>query len=292
MVLTVKLLGRMELWRGRDRVLLEGRRVQELLAFLLLHRGQPVPREVLADVIMGEGEPEQARKGLRQALWKLQSGTELPDGPVLSADGDFVAVELGGRLNVDVAEFEAALLAASGLRGAEMGDALAERLRVAADLYRGDYLDGWYLDWSLLERERLIGLHLAMLNKLSAWCAAHGRYAEGMAYGYRALEHDPAHERSHRHLMRLHYLDGDRCAAIRQYQHCVAALRDELGVGPDTRTQELLRRISDDSLGPAASEFCDPASENTPPSLRERLKAEVVGLRAALAAVEQRIALL
>ncbi len=54
---------------------------------------------------------------------------------------------------------------------------------------RGDYLKGWYTDWCLLERERLVGLHLVMLNKLSAWCAGRSRFEEGMAYAYRALDH-------------------------------------------------------------------------------------------------------
>ena len=51
--LRISLLGRFEVAAGPDRLALEGRRLQELLAFLVLHRGHPLPREVLADTIWG-----------------------------------------------------------------------------------------------------------------------------------------------------------------------------------------------------------------------------------------------
>ena len=42
-------------------------------------------------------------------------------------------------------------------------------------------------------------------------------FAEPLAYGARILHCDRARERTHRRLMRLHFLAGDRTAALRQY---------------------------------------------------------------------------
>lgn len=286
--LRVHLFGRIEAFVGPEKPALEGRRLQELLAFLLIHRGHPWPREVLADSIWGEGDPEQLRKGLRQSLWKLQSGADLRDGAFL-VDAEFVGVNPDCPLWLDVAEFEAAHDAARGRRGVDLDDATAAQLRAATDLYRGDLLEGWYVDWCLPERERLIGLHLAMLNKLSAWCAARGRFQEGLAYAHRALQHDPAHERSHRHLMRLHHLSGDRCAAIRQYRHCVQALQEELGVDPDARTVSLFQQIAGDALGPTFSEFAEGQGHSRSVFGASQLVAEFRSLRERLAVIEGRI---
>lgn len=291
--LRISLLGRFEVSAGPDRLALEGRRLQELLAFLLLHRGHPSPREVLADTIWGEGDPEQLRKALRQSLWKLQSGTDRRDGGLLAVDSEFIAISPSCQLWLDVAEFEAAHDAAKGHHGVAMDDATAERLQAAVALYRGNLLEGWYVDWCLSERERLIGLHLAVLNKLSAWCAVRGRYDEGLAYCLAALRHDNAHERSHRHLMRLQHLAGDRCAAIRQYHRCVEVLRDEMGVLPDARTEALYQQIAGDALGPTFSEFDDapdPVKRDSPAATG--LAAEVRSLRERLTAIEGRIDLL
>jgi hypothetical protein len=46
--------------------------------------------------------------------------------------------------------------------------------------------------------------------------------------------------------MRLHGQAGNRTGALRQYERCVAALDEELGVRPSKQTEALLRIIRDD----------------------------------------------
>ena len=67
------------------------------------------------------------------------------------------------------------------------------------------------------------------------------------------LREDRARERTHRRLMRLYYLAGDRTGALRQYERCAAALRQELDVEPSRRTSELERRIRRDDPGLAVA---------------------------------------
>ena len=54
---------------------------------------------------------------------------------------------------------------------------------------------------------------------------------------------DPLHEAVHRTLMRLYLQLGRRGAALRQYQHCVAVLRRELGMEPEPETKQLYQQI-------------------------------------------------
>ena len=48
--------------------------------------------------------------------------------------------------------------------------------------------------------------------------------------------------------MRLHYLAGDRTAALRQYERCLIALREELQVPPAQATEDLCKQIRADHL--------------------------------------------
>lgn len=225
---------------------LDARRVQELLAYLLLNRGHWHPREHLADVLWGDAPAEQVRKGLRQTLWKLRSCLEPMAQPILHVDSDFVTLDEQAPLWLDVAAFEDAYRAGRGRPGSALDTETAEGMQAAVELYRGHLLEGWYNDWCLEKRERFLSMYLSMLNSLTAYCAFHSLYDAGLDYGHRALHHDHAHERTHRHLMRLYALSGDRSGALRQYQRCVDALRDELGVEPAGRTTELFQRIRAD----------------------------------------------
>jgi hypothetical protein len=118
-----------------------------------------------------------------------------------------------------------------------------QALREAVALYHGDLFEGCFHDWCLYERERLQNLFLGALDKLMDYCEACGDYESGLAYGSRILQYDGARERTHRRLMRLYCLAGERSAAMRQYDHCVQALRRELDVTPSDRTLTLYQQV-------------------------------------------------
>ncbi len=122
------------------------------------------------------------------------------------------------------------------------------------ELYRGGLQESWYHDWYLYERERLQHLYLILLDKLMDYCEARGEFEAGLVYGALILRCERARERTHRRLMRLFYASGDRTAALRQYERCVAALKEELGVEPAKRTVALVEQIRADQLQPLNAE--------------------------------------
>jgi hypothetical protein len=91
-------------------------------------------------------------------------------------------------------------------------------------------------------------MYLIMLDKLMGYCEAHRKYEAGLVCGVVSLRYDLARERTHWRMMRLHYLAGDRTAALRQFERCVAALDEELGVRPAKRTVALYEQIRSDQL--------------------------------------------
>ena len=239
---------------------------QELLSYLLIYRNRPHSREILAALLWGDSSTEKSKKYLRQALWHLQNTLEsqqVAAGGVLVLENEWVQLNTEAELWLDVAAFEQAFALAQSITGSNMSERAVAALQEAVKIYRGDLLEGWYQDWCLFERERLQNVYFLMLDKLMSYCEAHHDYDKGQIYGCLILRHDRARERTHRQLMQLHYNEGDRTAALRQYERCVVALDEELGVKPESKTTALYQQIRTDGGAVALSEPCPVQDEGT-----------------------------
>jgi DNA-binding SARP family transcriptional activator len=230
--LTVRLLGELDLRLG-DIPLppLESARAESLLAYLLIHRGAPQPRQRLAFLLWPDSTEAQARTNLRHVLHKLRRA--LPDADRYLA---ITPRTLGWRpdapLRLDLAAFEEALA-----RADEAADSV-EDLEAAVAAYAGDLLEGNYDEWLLEERERLRDRHRGALDRLSLLLAQRGDTARAIVHAERLLRHEPLREGTCRLLMRLHDARGERARALRVYHACAAALERDLGVEPSERTRE------------------------------------------------------
>lgn len=253
-MLCVNLFGKLDIryadgeFRGCD-----SRKSKELFAYLLLNRDRPHAREKLASLLWGDHcTTTQSRKYLRNALWQLRSGlddrSEFAESRLLVVEPDWIQLNSVSMLHLDVKIFEAAYTAVEGVSGYSLGRQGAHRLDQALQLYRNDLLESWYQDWCLQERERMLGMYLIMLDKMMAYCESHHQFERGLAYGHIVLQRYRARECAHRRMMRLYYLSGDRSRALRQYERCVGALRDELDVRPSERTTELYEQVCTDRL--------------------------------------------
>ena len=229
----------------------EPSKAKELLVYLLLNRDQPQAREQLAEVLWGEIASEQSKGYLRKALWQLQSSLEPYGGQgILLVDGEWLQINPDFEFWLDIEVFEQTFKNTQGVRGKDLEEGQATRIEDAVNTYQGDLLEGWYQDWCLYERERLQYLYLAMLDKLMDRCEVQEDYENGLMFGERILQYDRARERTHRRLMRLYSLAGDRTSALRQYRKCVTVLKEELDVEPANSTRLLYEMIRADKMDP------------------------------------------
>jgi len=242
-------------------------KVQELLSYLLVHRNRPRPRETLASLLWGDMPTEKARKHLRQAIWHLQTALKSRNAAavnrILEVEDNWVQLNTTNEIWLDVAVLEETFAALKDKPGWSLNTEEKDRLQVAVQVYEGELLEGSYQDWCLFERERLQNIYLAMLYKLMRYCEAHYEYEAGLIFGTRILHYDRASERTHQRLMQLQYMAGDRTAALRQYERCVAALDEDLGVKPDKRTVALYEKIRS---GERPSNLAQPVSTSTMPT--------------------------
>ncbi len=235
----------------------EVRKVQELFCYVLLHRDRSHTREMLSAMLWGDTSPSQSKANLRKTLWQLQAalnqGSQHGAPIALLMEGERVYFNSEADLWLDVRALEEAYTIARGQPGERMSHSCAEAVEHALQMYRGELLDGWYQEWCLYERERLHQMYVALLDKMMAYSLAHRNYEHGVHLAACVLRYDRAHEQTHRRLMQMLFLAGDRTAALRQYERCAAALAEELGVQPSEQTSLLYEQLRGNSLEPAPS---------------------------------------
>ncbi|MGZ4315805.1 MAG: AfsR/SARP family transcriptional regulator [Gaiellaceae bacterium] len=205
---------------------------QRVVAFVALH-DRPLLRAYVAGSLWLDSPEDRAAANLRSALWRIQRVE-----PRLIAASDR-QLRLDDEVVVDLRETE--ILARAVLRGEAPADESGDDLsRLAADL-----LPDWYDDWAFFERERFRQLRLRALEALCDQLARAGRVAEALEAGLLSVAGEPLRESAHRALMRVHLADGNPGEAIRQYRLCERLLRDQLGIEPSARMQEVLRDLDD-----------------------------------------------
>lgn len=253
----------------------ESSKIQEFFCYLLLFRNRPHARETLASNLWGNSTTAQSKKYLRQALWHLQyaleNGDVGGDSRILCVEPNWIQLNLKADFWLDVDVFERAFVVVQGKAGQSLDKESIQLLQDAVELYQGELLEGSYQDWCLYERERLQNMYLAMLEKLASYCECNKEYDAGLSYATRILRYDHARECTHRRLMRLQYLLGNRSAALRQYERCVTILDKELGVKPDKRTTALYEQFRKDSFDSSL-----PAPEKSSPEMEAASLSDVV----------------
>jgi DNA-binding SARP family transcriptional activator len=239
------LLGAFGLRRGGHEVASEEweRRVAERLTrFLVLHRGEAVPEDVLFEAFWPEASPATARRGLQVAVSAARAVLDAPD----TSDSRIDARQRTYRLLlqsddvVDSDVFEQAARAALAEPGADRR-AMLER---AAALWSGAPLpEERYESWSARWRERLVDLQGELLAALAQSSLAAGDPFAAAAAARRHVELDALSEAAHRTLMIAFARGGRRGHALRQFLDCRRALIDHLGLEPSAQTSQLQRAI-------------------------------------------------
>lgn len=244
------------------------RKAAALLALLAIEGTRS--RASLAAMLWPEAPIAAARNSLRQRLFRLQraAGSELVVGQEDLRLAHGVVLDLAGAAQ-RLAEDPQAPLGAL-LEGLDYGDTieLAEWVDAARDRWRRRRSD-WLAEYASRHEARQ-------------------QVALALKYAQRLLADEPLLEHAHRRVMRLHYLRGDRGAALAAYEHCTALLREHFGAAPDRETRELAATIGSAATASVARAVAPPVSVLRPPRLigrdapRARLADAIAGRRVLL----------
>jgi DNA-binding SARP family transcriptional activator len=254
----LELLGEARLSSSSGLIRLE-RKEAALLAWLALEG--VTSRQQLSTQLWPEAE-EKARTNMRQLLrrLKLSAGEDLATGRESLALVEGVAVDaVELRQHVSAGRFAQAL----ALEGSLL--ATFEYTELPA-----------FHDWLTLEREHFAGMRRRAAAAEMERLEREGRLTQALALAEQQLSAEPHSEEMYRRLMRLHYLLGDRTAALGLYEMCRQMLRRELDTEPLPETAALAREIERGGVFPQAAPGVRtslPASVLRPPVLAGREEA-------------------
>jgi predicted ATPase/DNA-binding SARP family transcriptional activator len=240
---------------------IDRRKTLALFAYLAIENREH-SRAVLTDLLYPEQTRERAMSDFRQTLSYLR---RLIGKEHLHTTRSQVVLRPSNLLRIDTSDF-ITLIDRNDRYASPDPSRQEARLRNAAALYRGPFLDGFYIrrsapfdEWQGQQRESLERRYVAALEELSLISEKTGRLEEAVRWARLHLERDDLDETVHRRLIGLYASLGRRRAALEQYELCRRIVERELGCEPEEETCRLAERIGNgDGAPPAAFSSTSP----------------------------------
>lgn len=253
--LTLQVLGQLQVIKDNAPITkFESDKVRALLVYLAVQADAPHRRDKLTGLLWPDCPESTARHNLSQTLFNLRQviGDAKSKPPFLQTTREEIQFNSSSQCSLDLAAFNSHLAAVAAHRhaNAQICDTCAQHLEPAVELYRGKFLEQFFLqdsdvfeEWAVIYRESLHQRALDALAQLTSYHDRLAHYDQARLYAARQLELDPWREEAHRQLMQALASSGSRSAALAQYETCRRALADGLGVEPSKETRELHEQI-------------------------------------------------
>lgn len=244
-VLKLSLLGPLQLTLDNKPLRsLVSAKAQALLCYLAVN-GRSHSRHALAGLLWGDLPEADARRNLRGVLMKLREDV----APYLHITHQTMAFNANSPHWFDVTLFQQ-----------HLADGSIERLQQAIALYRGDFLEAFFVrdapDFEAwVERQRVQWQQQAIgaFDQVIDHYYETAQFEAGIQPAQRLIELDGVREQSHRHLIRLLAAGGERSRALEQFERCRRVLMDELGVVVSPETAVLAEQIRTGTYHPPQS---------------------------------------
>ena len=233
-MLQIRLLGQFDVRLDGKRIVISSRTGQSLLAYLAMTAGTAHRREKLAGTLWPDSSEENARKNLRQELWRIRKA--IPTQNLPEVDDYFIADEFTLTFNRDADYWlDVSIL--------ENSDSDIHSLTSSLSHYQGELLPGFYDDWVVLERERLQTLFGSKMEQLVEKLVASERWTAVQEQCERWLALGLVSESAYRALMLSYNARGDMAKVSAIYRRCVEDLRDHFDVEPSAETHALFNGL-------------------------------------------------
>jgi DNA-binding SARP family transcriptional activator len=243
-MVSLRILGPVEVWTGDRRLDLGGPRLLGLLAFLVVNANRALSTDALIDAVWGSARAG-ADNRLQMAIARLRK-TLLPlqgDQPILRTVAGGYLLSIGpGELDADV--FEAYVQ--DGRRALADGEPAraAEACRAALDLWRGPPLaEVAFEDFAQGAIRHLEELRLIALETRSDADLRLGGHEEVVTELQGLLVDHPTREHFAAQLMLALYRCGRQADALETYRQTRAYLMEELGLEPGPELRSLQSKI-------------------------------------------------
>ncbi len=234
---------------GTPQITLDGHSLSEYitgrklsLLVYLITTGRPHNRDVLADLLWSNTTNRRARKHLRDTLPTLRRYLN----KYVISQGDTIAFNRKAPYWLDVEVF-------NSYANADIIRSNSDMLHEILDLYQDDFLRGFHVrnapifeEWLVQKREQLQKQMIEGLFFLANYYFSEKKYKSALSINTNLLMLEPWREDAHRLQMKLLMEDGQRQAALEQYDTCRKILLEEYDLEPLFETKELYEQIKYD----------------------------------------------
>ncbi len=233
-LLTIRLFGDLAAIDHRGNALSIGnKRTQALIIYLALRLETGGRRAEAAELLLGSSDS----RSLPDLVSDVRYALRFLPKEILITEGDSLRFN-PATVSVDAQRFETLAARAS-----------LDSSREAADLYRGNLLDGYsggtdrFAAWLGEQRLHYWRLALVVFARLLAAQIKAGWWQNAADTAGQLLSLDPTQEVVHRTLMRLQLEQGRPDSALRRYQECADVLRRDFGMVPSAETERVHEEI-------------------------------------------------
>jgi len=226
----------------------ESARGRMIFKYLISHRATAVPKEVLAELLWPESEPELARRSLHQAIYCLRQTFKrcAPELQIIKFAHDRYQIDPDLPIWVDSEEFGQAIGQARAQCLAGNEEQAMQSYAVVVDLYSAPFLaEDRYEGWTEEPRRTYQAMYLEALHRLARYHFERNEHPMVIMLCQRALAEESCDEDSHQLLMASYMAQGLRHLAVRQFQVCTNTLKTELGLAPSEDLMAFYRRVAD-----------------------------------------------
>jgi TolB-like protein/DNA-binding SARP family transcriptional activator len=212
-------------------------RHRALLSYLALQPDYSESRERLAALLWGDSTDGQARKRFRQSLLRLRRELETAGVGLLNGERDTLSLD-PESVSVDAREF--LRLSASSAE---------QDIDAAAELYRGELLDGVNLDngafedWLRRERFKFRSIAAQVFERGTRAHATRGNADGAIAAAERLVALDPSDEAAQRQLISLLARQRGKSAALAQAEMARRYLKEEFDSDLEPETLQLIATV-------------------------------------------------
>jgi DNA-binding SARP family transcriptional activator len=215
---------------------IQSRSAQSLIAILVLNPEISFRREALSGMLWPDSTESNARRYLRQALWRIRRSIE-------DAGLDPCAVLVVDDISLQFKKPEIFWMDAEKLVDQLPEEISIDALERIVNLYRGDFLPGFYDDWVLTERHRIENAFNEKIDLLITRLLNSRKWKEAAHWSEEWIRFLPSQERAFRALIQAYAGMGETGLAVNAYKRCEDALQKDLAISPSKETQSLYRKI-------------------------------------------------
>ncbi|MDX9940022.1 MAG: BTAD domain-containing putative transcriptional regulator [Sphaerochaetaceae bacterium] len=160
-------------------------------------------------------------------------------GNFLHSDGDILSID-ASHIRCDLLDF----------RKIVTHEMTLSDMREAAGLWKGGFLKGFHVaassgfyDWQLQEGQHVFNTYKQLLMSLYTQEITQGDFDCALGHAQSCLALDNFDEESHRAVIYIHALRGERKLALEQYEICRTIMSEEFQTQVEDETEALVQRI-------------------------------------------------